>query len=856
MKLRFYFCAILLACSGLLVSTQKYTGNDVAQQFQALISILKSDVWVNDVSKQLIMYNGKINNLKILQKKLKEILSDKDKHETMILLKTLSRYSTMTYTSLQCKYAGLIVKALTFYFHTADTLNCLVSLKQHVTKMIFNLFNFNDIFPNLRHTDQALLIALITMNVNIDSRPYYDTDEKKLAIARTIHSVELFRCKNCLVPDSDYYSVYDVAKNSDNLLSDSVPTTQMAILLDEFDTYSREIDIESQAGLYKSAYYQEMFDPANFMLGSMIVDAHQDVGKLTVKMGQGTNLDLQDVVGYSLTNATDINGLLDYQMMYVEILKDIFCVVFTELYASKRNAAKLTKALEAYDVFTDRILPNNYPLDMYDRIKFIGTSVRGDLDETANKKLRKTLRVYSKMGGKIDRTVTLSAETEDLLKVTKIVISDLTSELMKTLDVDVFVRSVVDHGNFENYRKMFGFLLNQKTVLYADRSLSVTSPPGGNYRPDDMRYDLLDLRKNLFLYRSLLAGIDQRRYLAATKSNGQSMIALTAMELVKRNLAYVHDRYGKDGGKLAEILAPVTIYFERVTYANDLGESKWQLVKQYLLLTVNLLEGYELNGHVDPSEIELNLEMYRSIAKDKNMYRTDAGGDVVNHPVNFDLERVRDRIVNGTKHMASDFVSQRLSWVRKFVPNAYFNYDIEFNSNTVAWNGVDEYVANVGRSITWNVIDYNYLVKFQMRAIKWLVHNVFKKMMYTHLLRGSGTSDEHEFSQINDDFELFRNLSFPSRIQSFIDPIFLKYLNTFSTAYDSETAKKFTDFLGKKIKRLKLSETENNFKFLESKYSLQDIQRFVKNDIQYAGEILAFIKDSGVISETDFFFLY
>lgn len=861
MKLRFYFCvAILFACFGQRISKlEERTGND----FKALISIMNTDVWNKDVSQQFIIYDGNVTNLSLMRKKLTDTLSRDKRVLYKTLTETLARFSTMMYTYVECKYAGMIVKALTFYFHTSDTLNCLIGLKKHLVKMIFNLFNFNDIFPNLRHVDQSFLIALITVNSFIHIRTKYETSvrdgEKKYVIARTINAIESFRCANCLVPDSDYYGVYEEpVENSEDLLSDSSgQTSRMAMLLAEFDACSRKIDIESQAGLDRSAYHPEMYDPTNFMLGSMIVDVRSDVGELNVKTDDVLT-PVKMFIGSALTDP-DLYGLLDNQMTFVEILRDIFCMVFSKLYATKRNDEELTKALNAYDVYTDRMLPTNYPPDLYDRIKSVGVSVRRDLQEAENSRSK---RDRMKKLAKIVLTVKLSPGTEELLKLTRIVPDANVETLSGTIDVDALVQSIVGHENFESYRKMFRFMLSQKTVLHRDRSFLVSSARRGDY-PGDRQKDLLDLRTNLFLYRSLLAGIDQRQFQTATKPNGPSMMALTAMELVKRNMAYVHDGFGKHHAKLTEILAPVTIYFQRLTYADAWERSDWLLVKQYLLLTVNLLERYELNNCRHPSEIRLNLDVFRQVSEDKRMYRKERDG-IVNHPVNFDLEYVHERIDKGTRHAAKSFVQnvdRYSSWVRKFVPNAYFDYNIEFNSNVILWNGVENYVAGVGSSIARNVIDYNYLVKFQMITIKWLVHNVLKKMLYVHRLRGTSSgsraSDVDMFSNINNDFELFRNLTFPSRVKSFIDQIFLKFLNTFSVEIDDGAAEKFTSFLEEQIERLKLSETGDNFELLESRnYSLEDIQRFLKNDVKYATEILTFINESGVILDTDFFFFY
>lgn len=90
-------------------------------------------------------------------------------------------------------------------------LHKLASIKSHITKLIFNLFNFMNLSPNLEFSDQVLLKSLLTINLFLHHCKLPENNMQiklkndefkiflKLLVVQMTNLIDRFRCKHCFI---------------------------------------------------------------------------------------------------------------------------------------------------------------------------------------------------------------------------------------------------------------------------------------------------------------------------------------------------------------------------------------------------------------------------------------------------------------------------------------------------------------------------------------------------------------------------------------------------------------------------------------------------------------------------------
>lgn len=846
--------------------TQQYVENELT----TLLNMMNNEIWRKDICLQSVIFNGEPTTLKNTVQKFKKIkkyiekkinnaedqkvIEDAKRELYTHTLSSLLTISKLMYTALECLYSGLIVKFLVLYFHFID-LNYIHVLKPCVVKIMFNLLSFMEVHQNLRFTDHALLLSLMSINVLFyhDLNSTSDFDEKKV-IARTVNMIERYRCKNC--PGSDYYYAnFDLNNSAD----------AFKIILSELKIYSFDVDLKSFNAVENPTYDEEMYSPTCILLKGLsdFNLVFNNIRDIMVTGDDGT-VRMSEVFERAI-NSYRIHDMFKYQMLLIGVIKDLFCMVFFELANEMRSSSDFNNALNAFEVFIHQIIPSNYPPYLYDPIKKIKQLVKTDLYNSKQSQTTQKRRFHilspSRGGDYTHYDVQLSEETKQMLAESTVVVKESLPFDLKQVRISDFVNAVVKHKHFKSFRQVFQLFLSEPSALdkyrtYTDPSeILYTSGPTGCH-------EMPQLRKNLFLFRSLVVSVQHENLFVKPRLNGPDFATLSSMEHIKTNLAYVRERFNANA-ELMNIFAPITIHFKDAEYSN----LESQLVKQYSLLTINLMENYEMDRCYDGPTFVYNLDMYRQILKDEKLYHDRYSAAFaskrVREPANFDRVYIGDAIRRNTMTFVAALdedvdVDSYLAWVDAFVPNGYFyHYDGPFDSDSISWNGAGDRVDGVTRG----VIEIDRLIEYETATVKRFVCSVLKKILYVAanvnelLSAGAESGAAVALSTIDADVEKFQTVLCPTARKTYTDRIIAESRRIFRSdrGSDPATVEKVVEAVAGHIALLHGSETADVHVGPLPDCSLDCIHYSVQTDVEYATEVLKFIKNNNLISENEFF---
>jgi len=186
-------------------------------------------IWINHIGSDEVLVDGEFIRLKWLNTYL---LSIKKKYSNYTSNKLFTVSNTI-YTFFKCKYSITVAKLLKFIYKSINSykstglddliLNNFKKVKPYISKAIFKLFYFNELFQNIKSSDQTLLISLLNINTFLysehntqykRSKKYYDKEEKVIDIddveqhfdklvSQLIYSLENYLCKYCIYSFKD-----------------------------------------------------------------------------------------------------------------------------------------------------------------------------------------------------------------------------------------------------------------------------------------------------------------------------------------------------------------------------------------------------------------------------------------------------------------------------------------------------------------------------------------------------------------------------------------------------------------------------------------------------------------------------
>lgn len=834
----FIFCSWICRNTSLIQNeTPQLTVDD---KIQLLQNIIHTNIWYNDVCKINIILDGKIINLQNSLEKLKktqnnneQAIEDTKRKLYVNTLSNLFEISRLMYISLECIYSNVIIKYLVLYFHSAE-FDDIYSLKQFTIRMLFNLLSFREMHPNLISSNNTLLLALMSINFFFynDLKSSLNTN-KKTVVSRIINWIELFRCTNCFVSYCNYNTDINNFANFSKTF------------FEELKKYSFDINFKM---LENSKYNEKMYAPAQILLKSL-TDLNQSfsIGTIKVKWNGGTKL--MSEIAIASVNSNKIKDIFNYQMLLVKVLKDLFCVTFLDKSIDKHNSSVLKNILKAFDVYVNQIIPNNYPSDLYSSIKKIKKLIETDLFKFTSTQFKKAkffvLPICCKGGCNNGR---LSEKTKQILTVSTIIVDTLPLNFAKRIMINDVIMSVKNNQYFKTFHQTFQLLLSESNVLKRYREEPKKINDHLNVASKDDCHEMPQIRTNLFLFYLLI--YSQQENISIRKFKIPNFAILSSMEFIKINLAHVYKKFYTNT-KIVDIFIPITIYFKNARYLF----LEYILVQQYLLLTINLLESYEMdNCYYYSNVFAHNLDIFTNILKDETIQESFANPN-----------QIYNQIKKNTRLLVGDFdedVNAYLAWVDAFIPNGYFSYynNGEFNSNIILWNGTKDKIDNVALNITQSVIEIDYLIRYETEVLKLFVLNVFEKLLYIGLnrnkLASAGTAVT--WSTIDKDIEELQILLCPTVKKTLTDRVLAESRKILRDP-DNETIKEVVSIIEENIMSLRATRTaEDGSNELVSKpfpdhYSLDGVHYSFQTDIEFVSEILKFIKNNNTISENDYF---
>lgn len=821
--------------------TPQFTVDD---KIKLLQNIINTDIWYNDICKIHVILDGKIINLRNSLDELRKTQKNNNEQEIedtkrklyIDTLPNLFEISRLMYISLECIYSDVIIKYLVLYFHSVE-FNRINSLKQFTVKMLFNLLSFRKMYSNLMSSNNTLLLALMSINIffSNDLKSSSNTN-KKTVISRIINWIEFFRCTNCFISYCNYYTKI---KNFANLSEK---------FFEELKKYSFDINFKM---LENSKYDENMYAPAQILLKSL-TDLNQKFSIGTIKVKWNGEIKLMSEIAITSVNSNEINDIFNYQMLLIKVLKDLFYVTFLDKSIEKHSSSALKNILNAFDVYVNQIIPNNYPSDLYSSIKEIKKLIETDLFEFTSKWFKKSksfiLSKFCKGGCNNGR---LSEKTKHMLTVSTIVVDTLPSNFAKRIMIYDVIMSVKNNQYFKTFHQIFQLLLSESNIL----KRYSTEPKNIN---DHLKiavkgncHEIPQLRKNLFLFYLLISS--QQENISIKKFKVPDFAILSSMELIKTNLAYVYKKFHINT-KIMDIFIPITIYFKNARYSF----LEYVLVQQYLLLTINLLESYEMdNCYYYSNVFAHSLDMFTNILKDDTIQENFANSNVI-----------YNQIKKHTTLLVGDFdenIEACLAWVDAFIPNGYFRYynNGEFNSNIILWNGTNDKIDNVALNITQSVIEIDYLIKYEMEILKLFVLNVFEILLHIGLNKNKlvSTGTAVMWSTIDKDIEELRILLCPTEEKTLTDRVLAESRRILHDC-DNKTIKEVVSIIEEHVISLRTTLTaDDGSNELVSNpfpdhYSLDGVHYSFQTNIEFISEILKFIKNNNTISENDYFTTY
>lgn len=865
-----YWC-----CSDFTLQSAQLDEKNVCKNIEKKIEILKSianhGIWSENINYVNIILNEKIitvvQSLALVEKsyrlnntkKLNTNNNQLSNYNTACKLceQKLLHLSKSMYTALECKYSDLILQLLQLYF--LNNKYNFYDLKIYVVKMMYNLLAFIKDYPNLEFANQDLLLSLISIQIYLTKKDEidkvkneYNNDENsindnKLEIARMINLIERSRCENCLTLDNDY-KLYDTT-DSDYQLNN---------LSEALEKYTDRLAFEGQY-----SFNEEMYNTVNMTL-EYIFQISPDIQTLSVKWNN-TYMKFQKIA-HEVNKSFYIIDVLDYQMLFIDVLKSIFCLRFLKM----DSLSALQNELNTFDSFINQIIPINYPLNLFNLILLIRKSVKNYINREPSEpieiKQKRNLKKYvkdkfnkHKQNNEYKESLTLSEETKQILNENNIIFLDenVSHGFIERINMSDLIIRVVKYKYFNIFFQIFTLFLNTpKYILASYNFMTVKNLLDINNLSfnKDICKKLPPLRENFFLFRSMIVSALARHNVKET--NGPQSSLLSSMEAIKRNLAFVNTNFSSHYNEIRNIFIPITIYFKDVKYSF----LKYMIVKQYLLLTINLLESYEIkNCHSNDNPITFNLVMFKQLLNDKNMYRIDVSKNVKSL-VNFDINYLNKRIIDNIilyEHfnvvVNGEVDSYSLSWVDKFIPNNYFNYyDEEFNSGNVFWNGIEKHISNVTLSITEGVIDIYHLVRYQILSLKLMIYYVFKKMLYiTHHFNRVLSDNATILSNIQEILKMFSLLSFPSIINVDVKITIKNYMEIFQNNIEDKTSiiEESKSYIKEQLIKLIIIKTEDTDEsFFESTiFNLERVQNSLLIDFKFTSKLLNLIEKSEII---------
>jgi len=774
---------------------------------------------------------------------------------------------------------------------TKNKLECVASiirivstLKIYIVKMIIDLMQFKKIHPNLRSTDDTLLKSLISINLFLYHTVTYVTkykpdeflkekgDEKhdksdtnseiniKIVLAQMINLVERYSSKHCYTQNA--YTFYEhLDRNIKDLVSKNINVYEEVynFLLNtttnhNFQNFFRYVSInyEDDITIIPIEEKYNIYDLNYLLFKDMIFSIEGKYSffpTLQVKWQDSDDWDQLINIYNKVRNTDGIKIIFDYQILLIEVIKYIYYIKFINIHIKNyngNNSEEVKLLLQEFDKFIDKIIPNNYPTNLYSSIIRVRNSIHNDVHQGKHTKGK----VFS------DNTVI------QLVKTPVIKSWGESSDIVEKIDnvvMSEFLEDITKLQFFTHFIQIFELFSNESYTLgdyYLYHGISVEKTEYSsngivcNKSFEQLRYNFVTFQE--WLDNILQLNVDL--VLNVIKPND-----LLIIDRMHKNILWFYKTFLYND-RLNQILFPLIINFAKLENDNVTNVYIFNL-RQNMILALNLLEHYELNNCL---LLKFNREILREVK-----------GKLIHHGK--ESRPYYSFLLLGYKNELSKNLSERISTyqvnenqkavystsVKEFIPEAKpicsiitIIYDSDDIINYVIWDGFKKSINEVYNNISMKsnaMVDYQQLVRFQMFEIKWIITRVFEQL-YVIILKMNEIgfhNDNGNFKTILNGVRLFENLPFPEFIKSYIQISLYPYLMALKNQ-GAQIKQECNVRIRQQLKILSMSTKEYPEEYYKTKstpYSINTLLNLLNKTIQNIKDILKVINDNNFIDK-------
>jgi len=829
------------------------------------------------------------NEVVTLKEALKVITDFSIEYLTELDMNVVLKAAKALSTAQKCKYSDLIIHTFRIFFkifssclklsidnlknddvplsNTIKTslyniIKLTIELKTFTTRFIFNIYHLMNLIPTLKSTDHTLTKSLLSINLNLDriksyiDQHQYEASELDLlhfvqkVIAQMINLVERFRCKHCYI--ENYYD--DLV----SLINNKMTCEKLNDTDNDRVGRSIEESIDNLKKFFNDPSYLindilfsvYMYDQKYMLLDDIFeidIDTSFIIPDLIVEWKNATKWPTLDNVLKEVKSSYSLQNIFEYQVLLIEVIKSIFYIKYMkkELLTS---TVDIEKSLNEFDAFINKIIPKNYPTDLYGSIK----------------KLRNSLYNYLELS---KSTSVLPFSIFSVQQLRKILINTAwvhnenceksnINTTIESLPMNELVSRIVKLDNFKVFIQIFEELSYESNTLsdYDIQTVSNLKPieESDNIPAYCKHFSLL--REKLLLFQILIVGFQQA---CDTQEEFDDSDVKRAKTFIIEILMHLFQTYTNDE-KLKKIILPLTIYFKY----NDETNENLKILLQVLFLNINIIEHFELN-HCDV--VEYSIDVYYNKIK-----------LVFGHFTHVFLEQERcklDKLFWESKneiiknmikpntnyyHIKDERRDIHLMAVDQFIRTVDFisnsisdNPDQDVSDRVFLWDGSMESIESVYSAITRCVIDYQYLVRHQCSIIKWFVSLVVKyffeiNQIYINLIKQNIYTPAIEFE----------NKKTKKYLTEFEEIPFSKSINIYPNYILNFFEKPFDDFMNKNTERSMLVGNIDRLTLSQPSYEenpisleeLKNMNKIINNNILFLQNVVQNLNDTKYIS--------
>lgn len=501
-----------------------------------------------------------------------------------------------------------------------------------------------------------------------------------------------------------------------------------------------------------------------------------------------------------------------------------------------------------FDKFID-IIPNNYPTRVYGPIMRVRNSIYYDvhLVKPTND------HIFS------DDTVIQLVETPVFKFWGES--SDI-YETINNLAISEFLKDILELKFFSHFIQIFELFSYESNTLgsyYLYREISIEKPEFSS-NGIVCNQSFKDLRYNFVTFQVWLDNILQQTGVIV------NVLKLIPLSLIKDMQSYVLWFYKTFlyNDRLNQIFLPLIINFSKLlkNATNIQDYNNIFILKQNMLLALNLLEYYELNNCLST---EFNREMLYTVNKlaNKDGQQCCFTFQLLKHKKQKKLTEVLNE--NTTKYKVNENqIAVYSTSVKELIPkaisicNTITKFDISEDFIHFIWDGSKKSIHDVYDNISTSsntMVDYQQLVRFQMFQIKWIITRVFEQLFGIIQIMDNAYFIGDSRETILNKIELLANLPFPEFIKSYIQISLYPY----SMALKYQGAQIMDVCKNRILQQLETLGTSTKMYYKESyrnkkdtPYSITDRINLLDETIKMIKDVLQVINDNNLIEKLDF----